>query len=484
MTDHLVQASVNRGKIANGFASALADIGIEMTYWNDQLAAFHRTKSVASSEGLIRIVVQLFTRVFRFLVPYLNWAQSGWERFLGSVNKNYYENNIQGPLDEVKKFSEYLKREAGVQNSRIVVRTEQLVEENLTMGSYALAVSEENSERLKNIETMLARQESTNRVASLSEDELRSLCKLIAGKMHVGDCGQVMLMANSEEATYRQRMEATSSRSRDDFEIGTSDDDTKADQQRTATNEIAFAELEMRSRSLGTATSGFTGGTIQSPHHTSSKVYHSLQEWLSASESRMLWIYGPPHTTKASDLSLTSAFVVSMITRSKLPLVAHRCQNSGSEIEALISMIYSMLIQLIWLLPEKFSTDVDLSSDRFNQLDRSIGTLPHALLLMEDLLTLVPQLLVVVLDGVQLCEDGRDDEQGTGMFLNFFMAILKNSKEGRLAKVLFTTDGICRNLWRKLDPQEHVDVMNEAGGSPGQRRKGRVAIDGLMMTED
>ncbi len=147
-------------------------------------------------------------------------------------------------------------------------------------------------------------------------------------------------------------------------------------------------------------------------------------------------------------------------------------------------MIYSVVIQLIWLLPEKFCTDVDLSSDRFNQLDRSIRTLPHALLLMEDLLTLVPQLLVVILDGVQLCEDGRDDEQGTGMFLNFFLAILKNSMEGRVAKVLFTTDGICRNLWRKLDPQEQLDVMNEAGGSPGQRRKGRVAIDGLMMTED
>lgn len=151
--------------------------------------------------------------------------------------------------------------------------------------------------------------------------------------------------------------------------------------------------------------------------------------------------------------------------------------------EALVSMVYSVIIQLIWLLPEKFSTGIDLSPDRFRLLDRSIEMLPRALLLMEDLLTIVPRLLVVILDGLQLCEDGRDDEQGTGMFLNFFVAILKNSKEGRFLKVLFTTDEVCYNLWRKLDPQEQIDVMSEAG-SAGQRRKGRVAMVALAIPEN
>ncbi len=454
-----------------------------MTYWKDQLAAFHRERSVASSDGLVRIVVQLFTRIFRFLVPYLTWGQSGWERFKGSVNKNYYENNIEGPLEEVKKFSNYLKREAGVQNSRILVHTEELAEKGLTLGGYALAATEENSERIKNIETMLARRETTDRASSLSEDGIRSLFEKIASMLRVGDCGQVMLIANSEEAAYRQRMGVVSNSLQRDFEIGTSDGVVEADRPRASTHELTFTELDMRSRSLGAATTGFTGEALQSPQQTSAKIYIPLQEWLSASESRILWIYGPPNPNKPSDLSSTSAFIVTVITRAKLPLVAHQCQNSGSEIGALISMIYSVIIQLIWLLPDNFATDIDLSSDRFIMLDRSIGTLPDALLLMEDLLTLVPRLLVVVLDGFQLCEDARDDEQGTGLFLNFFLAILKNGKEGRVLKVLFTTDGVCHNLWKKLDAQEQIDVMNEAGGSAERRRKGRMAMAGLAIPE-
>lgn len=98
--------------------------------------------------------------------------------------------------------------------------------------------------------------------------------------------------------------------------------------------------------------------------------------------------------------------------------------------------------------------------------------------MVEDLLTLVPRRLLVVLDGVQLCEDGRDDEQGIGKFLRFFLEILKDSKEGRMVKVLFTTDGICRTLWRKLDSHEQLDVSNAAGGSAGHR-----TMAGLLIPE-
>lgn len=78
--------------------------------------------------------------------------------------------------------------------------------------------------------------------------------------------------------------------------------------------------------------------------------------------------------------------------------------------EALISMVYSIVIQLTELVPQKFSTGIDLSPDRFKSLDRSPGTLADALVLMEELLTLAPRRLIVILDGLQLCEDGRDDK--------------------------------------------------------------------------
>lgn len=333
-----------------------------MTYWKDQLAALHGQKSVASSDGLVRIVVQLYTKVFHFLVPYLKWGQSGWERFKGSLNKNYYEDNIQGPLEEVQKFSNYLKREAGVQTSKILVHMEYLAEKNLALGTYTLAATEKNSKRLENLEKiLLASRESAGRMTSLSDDDVRFLVKRMAGMMHVGDCGQVMLMANSEEATYHQSMGAVSKFSEGAFDRNTSGDVMEAHRQTMATNELTFAEIEMRCQGLGVVTTGFTDEIVEIAQKTSSKVYLPLQEWLSASESRIIWIYGPSHTDKPSNISSASAFIVSMITHAKASLIAHRCQNSGSATEALISMVYSVIVQLVWLLPEKFSTGTYIS---------------------------------------------------------------------------------------------------------------------------
>lgn len=62
-----------------------------------------------------------------------------------------------------------------------------------------------------------------------------------------------------------------------------------------------------------------------------------------------------------------------MITHGQLLLIPHRCQNSGSEIDALILIVYSVIIELIWLLPGKFSPDKDFGPDRFSVPDRREG---------------------------------------------------------------------------------------------------------------
>lgn len=178
----------------------------------------------------------------------------------------------------------------------------------------------------------------------------------------VGDGGQVMLLANSEIALAQFRQRLSSSSGEKATERKTSDELVGANRKNPTSSTITFAELEERSRALGAVIDGFTNGPIQGRlHQTSSKVYLALKEWLSASESRILWIYGPSHTDKPSNMSSAAAFVVSMMTQAKAPLIAHRCQNSGSATEALISMVYSVLVQLIWLLPDKFSTGTYIS---------------------------------------------------------------------------------------------------------------------------
>jgi len=89
-----LQDPVPARKIAGGVASALEDIGVEMAYSKDMLAALRSRTSVASIDKLVRIVAQLCTKIFRCLLPYLRWGQSSWERVKGSVDKDYLEKNI------------------------------------------------------------------------------------------------------------------------------------------------------------------------------------------------------------------------------------------------------------------------------------------------------------------------------------------------------------------------------------------------------
>ena len=321
------------------------------------------------------------------------------------------------------------------------------------------------------MELTLASREAVERVAGLSLDEIRSFLEGTAGKILNGEYGQAINLANAVRAEYDLTTGAGSKSSQEGIETGPSD-------QKSTTRGFTFTEVKESSQVLGTATMGFTGETLLGPQMTSSKIHLAIHEWLSASESRVSWIYGSPNTNKPSDLSSTSAFLVSKIKSAKLPLIAYQCQNSGSAMGTLISMVYSVVTQLIWLLPEDFSTDKDLSPHRFSLFDRSVERLPHAILFIEDLLALSPQLLIVIIDGIQLCEDGLrlDNERGTGMYLNPFREVLKNGEKDRVLKTLFTTDGVCNNLWRKTTPPEQVDVMSETGGTAEHRRKARNMI--------
>ncbi|KAM0796355.1 hypothetical protein BDR22DRAFT_966281 [Usnea florida] len=290
------------------------------------------------------------------------------------------------------------------------------------------------------MEHTLASREAVERFADLSLDNIQSFQGGIACKILAGDNKRAKNLENAIRAE-------------------------------SMTQKFTFKEIEERSQFLGTATIGFTVETLQRRQTTPGKAYLALQDWLSAPESRVLWLYGSSNTSKPSDLSLTSACLVSRIHDAKLPLIAHQCDNSGSNMDRLISMVYSVVIQLIWLLPEDFSIDKDLSPRGFRPLDRSVETLRYVLFFMDDLLTLAPRFLIVIVDGIQLCEDGlgRGNKEGTERYLDFFREILAHGGNARVQKTLFTTDGRCNNLVQELSPQEQIDLMSETGG-PAERR--------------
>lgn len=62
--------------------------------------------------GEIQIIIaRFFTEVFKFLVPYVRWCTSRFERSKAAINKNYVQEFVEGPLKEIKAQTAHLERE-------------------------------------------------------------------------------------------------------------------------------------------------------------------------------------------------------------------------------------------------------------------------------------------------------------------------------------------------------------------------------------
>ena len=133
---------------------------------------------------------------------YLHWAKSKWERFKGSLDKTYDDDNIKGPFKETLKFSKYVTREARVQSSKALLHDEALAEKGLSVGQSSLIIKSENLEYTKNVEKMTLNREGINKVNNLRVSEIRSMLKNLSRILITGEWGQKILMANTEKTTY------------------------------------------------------------------------------------------------------------------------------------------------------------------------------------------------------------------------------------------------------------------------------------------
>lgn len=129
-------------------------------------------------------------------------------------------------------------------------------------------------------------------------------------------------------------------------------------------NQYTSADIKFHTRHLGEIQTGFPPKTMH-PREAANKVFGPLRGWISTAGSRILWIFGPAHMSAPSDVSLTSAHMVSIVNDARFSKIAYHHQQDGSPSDALIRMTYSLLLQLISLLPKEFPSDRSFHSDYF-----------------------------------------------------------------------------------------------------------------------
>lgn len=186
-------------------------------------------------------------------------------------------------------------------------------------------------------------------------------------------------------------------------------------------------------------------------------VYSHLMLWASRHTSEALWIEGPRVHHEPSQNTLTSAFMVANLCRLGIPVITYFCAYHPSQwqtfdrADELLKMVYALVYQAASFLPEHLVADEDedqqpdLSSARLHRLASDVQSLPEAIDLLGELVSIGPPLLYCVVDGVQLL-DRQQDSPFVKDCLNRFVEVLKKTvistvDHSRIVKIGFSTDG-------------------------------------------
>ncbi|KAH0541794.1 hypothetical protein FGG08_003749 [Glutinoglossum americanum] len=200
------------------------------------------------------------------------------------------------------------------------------------------------------------------------------------------------------------------------------------------------------------------------------EVVYRLRRWWGAGASGLLWVQGPDSAGGPASLA---GDVAAVARRCGVPGATHVCRRVGSDGEVFghaglfVDLLCSLVHQLVQGVAAGFSSDLDFGPARFARLDRrSPGSIPAALLLVRDLLSLQTGRQLVVLDGMQWLDYSNDAtlERQLEEFLRILKAAAPdNSNPSPLIKTLITTSGQTLFLMDEVDEENRVDATRGFG---------------------
>lgn len=206
------------------------------------------------------------------------------------------------------------------------------------------------------------------------------------------------------------------------------------------------------------------------------EMFARLRDWISSDKSEVLWVAGTTDHCYPSKMSAIAATMVKLFAETKPMVVFHFCDlpnlrtiRDGKSVEeiGLISMVYSMIQQLIEHVPPQFDSSNDFSLNRFTPLDGNISTLDIALELFRDLITLCLPYIVFIVDGIERL-DYHEGQQGCKEFVNTLVQLKtmepRDNDPPCVYKVLFTTAGKPGVLTQHLEYRE-ILLQDERRGS-------------------
>lgn len=226
----------------------------------------------------------------------------------------------------------------------------------------------------------------------------------------------------------------------------------------------------------------------------SSPVQARLISWTKDTDSNALWIQGPHDVSNVSQNALTAVCLVALSRQNDIPCITYFCtldameSTIASELsykKLLKDMIQSLIVQLVILMPERVITSVDLSSERFEKLQKDFFSIHETLQLLRDLRSLAPSYLHCIIDSAQILEN-REDKQHMKDLINTLSTLATMHRDNlktipsrnletaqsvneeqcplQITKLCFTTDGYVDALAQLVenDSLDKIEYSDEA----------------------
>lgn len=298
------------------------------------------------------------------------------------------------------------------------------------------------------------------------EDEIRRQRQQIQDRdnlIFAGHQSQRLLMLNYEQFSFENRTKVPG----DGTPLHTADSKAPVSDAPKCLDREGARALSARLAPLVVGTEGpslFRSGRVWLPEvHIASK----LSDWMNPdAQLPVLWISSPAASRGMPSSRAAAMIAAATAWKSEMSIISHFCERpsyssvpQGQTVEqvGMIGLVYSLVIQLL-----QFNVEKDVFSfpeDKFQKLDGADDSWPDALLLLQELLRVTPQLQGCIIDGLNnMCFSA-----GANWCSAFLGALFEHQKAYAPGfKILLTTMGQSRVLPDHVQVHDRVLSQREA----------------------
>ncbi|KAF2871551.1 hypothetical protein BDV95DRAFT_43142 [Massariosphaeria phaeospora] len=492
-----IQASESYTKVMESLPQALIDI-------NDAVSAIEKRLWLFDNDAMKSYAWRMYSQIFAFLGDVIRWyTKRSFQRLVSSFNEHLPE-FFEDQVEEIRKSAQlihqeaHLRAHADAQMSRIYL--EGLDEK---FDRYMLELRERDR-RNRNVTDRRYDQFSdmmneVRRKELWEKSALQTVLNEIWTKLGRGETGSAVAeilegdaQRQIEEFGHEQRLLLQS----DDDQVTIGRQSPRPRSSRSSIQSVESLTSEGTRDAVlsfsATMESFFNRDRIQPDHEqpagffADSNMVARIQSWATAATSQVLYIAGDDVLSDNNAASSAAAQYAALAREAGLPVCSYFCRLANDappkgrtrETMELVALTYSMIRQLVELLPPKIpDQSTHLSKARFADLEGTFDSFRQALDILDYLLSSNGHAItILVIDGIDLLDDLT--YQSSELWLKRLVDVLTkhtSRKQEGITKLLFTSEGRSTPLFEVLDPG-HILLTSAPRVKKGRRQTGLMPL--------